>query len=64
MNLILKEIKKDMDEFFVEMDKAIGKKPKPIKLVSKSGMGTISHVGMEDAETDYLEMKAELAYVI
>ena len=27
MNLILKEIKKDMDEFFVEMDKAIGKKP-------------------------------------
>ena len=41
-----KEIKRDMDEFFVEMDKAIGKKPKPIKLVSKSGMGVISHLGM------------------
>ena len=46
MNLILKKIKRDMDEFFVEMDKAIGKKPKPIKLVSKSGMGVISHLGM------------------
>ena len=46
MNLILKEIKRDMDEFFVEMDKVIGKKPNPIKLVSKSGMGVISHLGM------------------
>ena len=53
-----------MDEFFVEMDKVIGKKPNPIKLVSKAGMGTIRHVGLEEAETDYLEMKAELHYGI
>ena len=46
MNSIFKEIQKDMDEFFVQMDKAIGRKPKPIKLVSKSGMGVISHLGM------------------
>ena len=31
MNLVLKQIQKDMDDFFVDMDKAIGKKP--IKLV-------------------------------
>ena len=49
MKEILKEIQKDMDDFFAEMDKVIGK-PKPIKLVGKSGMGTISHLGMEDDE--------------
>ena len=32
MNLVLKQIQKDMDDFFADMDKAIGKKPKPIKL--------------------------------
>ena len=39
MNSIFKEIQKDMDEFFAEMDKAIGKKPKPVKLVGKSNKG-------------------------
>ena len=33
MNLVLKQIQKDMDDFFADMDKAIGKKP--IKLVGK-----------------------------
>ncbi len=61
MKEILKEIQKDMDDFFAEMDKVIGK-PEPIKLVGKSGMGTISHLGMEDAEADYWEQKAELHF--
>jgi len=33
MNLVLKQIQKDMDDFFADMDKVIGKKP--IKLVGK-----------------------------
>ena len=33
MNLVLKQIQKDMGDFFADMDKAIGKKP--IKLVGK-----------------------------
>lgn len=33
MNLVLKQIQKDMNDFFADMDKAIGKKP--IKLVGK-----------------------------
>ena len=33
MNLVLKQIQKDMDDFFADMDKAIGKKP--IKLMGK-----------------------------
>ena len=36
MNDIFKEIQKDMDEFFAEMDKAIGIKPqKKVKKVQK-----------------------------
>ena len=64
MNEIFQEIKRDMDDFFTEIDKAIGRTPEPIKLVGKSGMGTISHLGMEDVEADYLEQKAELHYGI
>ena len=48
MREIFEEIKRDMDDFFTEIDKAIGRTPEPIKLVGKSGMGTISHLGMED----------------
>ena len=49
MKEILKEIQKDMDDFFAEMDKVIGIEPEP---------------KMSDAEADYWEQTAEIHYGI
>ena len=64
MNSIFKEIQKDMDEFFAEIDKVIGKEPEPEKCCticefSEPGDGC----GANDlSESEYWEMKAELHY--
>jgi len=50
MKDIFDEIQRDMDEFFQEIDKAIGREPEPVK--------------MTDEEADYLEQKAEIHYGI
>jgi hypothetical protein len=46
-NIFDKEFVKEMDDFFAEIDRVIGKKPQP---------------KMSDAEADYWEQKAELHF--
>ena len=51
MKDIFDEIKRDMDEFFTEIDKAIGREPEVDE-------------PMTDEEAEHLEMKAELHHGI
>ena len=55
MKDIFDEIQKDMDEFFQEIDKAIGRDPEEVDVIT-------DHLPdpMTDEEVEYLEMKAEL----
>ena len=59
MNEIFEEIKRDMDEFFTEIDKAIGRDPEEVDVIT-------DHLPdpMTDEEVEHLEMKAELHHVI
>ena len=55
MNEIFEEIKRDMDEFFTEIDKAIGRDPEEVDVIT-------DHLPdpMDDEEAEYWEMKAEI----
>ena len=55
MNEIFEEIKRDMDEFFTEIDKAIGRDPEEVDVIT-------DHLPdpMDDDEAEYWEMKAEI----
>jgi hypothetical protein len=55
MNEIFEEIKRDMDEFFHEIDKAIGRDPEEVDVIT-------DHLPdpMDDDEAEYWEMKAEI----
>ena len=55
MNEIFEEIKRDMDEFFTEIDKAIGRDPDEVDVIT-------DHLDdpMTDEECEYWEMKAEI----
>ena len=55
MNEIFEEIKRDMDEFFTEIDKAIGRDPDEVDVIT-------DHLPdpMDDEEVEYWEMKAEI----
>ena len=55
MKDIFDEIKRDMDEFFQEIDKAIGRDPEEVDVIT-------DHLPdpMTDEEVEHLEMKAEL----
>ena len=59
MNEIFEEIKRDMDEFFTEMDRAIGRDPEEVDVIT-------DHLPdpMTDEEVEHLEMKAELHHGI
>ena len=59
MKDIFDEIQKDMDEFFQEIDKAIGRDPEEVDVIT-------DHLPdpMTDEEVEYLEMKAELNHRI
>ena len=59
MKDIFDEIQKDMDEFFQEIDKAIGRDPEEVDVIT-------DHLPdpMTDEEVEYLEMKAELNHGI
>ena len=56
-NLFDKEFVKEMDDFFDEIDKVIGKKPKD---EPKCGMDKLVEK-MADEEADWLNSKAELS---
>ena len=55
MKDIFDEIKRDMDEFFQEIDKAIGRDPEEVDVIT-------DHLPdpMDDDEAEYWEMKAEI----
>ena len=55
MRDIFEEIQKDMDEFFHEIDKAIGRDPEEVDVIT-------DHLPdpMDDDEAEYWEMKAEI----
>ena len=55
MNEIFEEIKRDMDDFFQEIDKAIGRDPEEVDVIT-------DHLPdpMDDDEAEYWEMKAEI----
>ena len=59
MKDIFDEIQRDMDEFFQEIDKAIGRDPEEVDVIT-------DHLPdpMTDEEVEYLEMKAELNHGI
>ena len=59
MKDIFDEIKRDMDEFFQEIDKAIGRDPEEVDVIT-------DHLPdpMTDEEAEHLEMKAELHHGI
>ena len=59
MKDIFDEIQKDMDEFFQEIDKAIGRDPEEVDVIT-------DHLPdpMTDEEAEHLEMKAELHHGI
>ena len=59
MKDIFDEIQKDMDEFFQEIDKAIGRDPEEVDVIT-------AHLPdpMTDEEAEHLEMKAELNHGI
>ena len=59
MKDIFDEIQKDMDEFFQEIDKAIGRDPEEVDVIT-------DHLPdpMTDEEAEHLEMKAELNHGI
>ena len=59
MKDIFDEIQRDMDEFFQEIDKAIGRDPEEVDVIT-------DHLPdpMTDEEVEHLEMKAELHHGI
>ena len=59
MKDIFDEIQRDMDEFFQEIDKAIGRDPEEVDVIT-------DHLPdpMTDEEAEHLEMKAELNHGI
>ena len=59
MKDIFDEIQRDMDEFFQEIDKAIGIDPEEVDVIT-------DHLPdpMTDEEAEHLEMKAELNHGI
>ena len=59
MKDIFDEIQRDMDEFFQEIDKAIGRDPEEVDVIT-------DHLPdpMTDEEAEHLEMKAELHHGI
>jgi len=59
-NLFDKEFVKEMDDFFDEIDKVIGKKPKD---EPKCGMDKLVEK-IADEEAEYWEMKAEVHFGI
>ena len=75
MNEIFEEIKRDMDEFFTEIDKAIGRDPEEeeydhsLDIIDPDepeipGPDIDSYGYNDQTEADYLEMKAELHHGI
>ena len=59
MKDIFDEIQRDMDEFFQEIDKSIGRDPEEVDVIT-------DHLTdpMTDEEVEYLEMQAELNHGI
>ena len=55
MKDIFDEIKRDMDEFFQEIDKAIGRDPEEVDVITDHLPDPI-----DDDEAEYWEMKAEI----
>ena len=54
MKDIFDEIKRDMDEFFQEIDKAIGRDPEEVDVITDHLPDPV------DEEAEYWEMKAEI----
>ena len=59
MKDIFDEIQRDMDEFFQEIDKAIGRDPEEVDVLTDHLPDPLT-----DEEAEHLEMKAELNHGI
>ena len=62
MKHIFEDIKKDMDDFFAEMDKVIGREPEKCCTICESSEPGDGCGVNEPTESEWLESKAELHY--
>tara|TARA_Y100000356_G_scaffold57977_1_gene46990 strand:- start:19 stop:216 length:198 start_codon:yes stop_codon:yes gene_type:complete len=61
-NIFDKEFVKEMDDFFAEIDRVIGKKPQPEKCCTICELPGDGCGANEPTEAEWLESKAELHF--